>query len=277
MEKHSIRFPALAAVAMITLTVAPAAGAVVGADVVLTADATTVALTGEIYDDDTGVTLPARVLLDGRVVFTGDFVALDPLMGNQATDNPGWRILGGAPNGDNIGLEPTGALRFWDGSAWVAAVPAGERIRITGKVGSFTVTTTDVTTSGTAGDPITFIDPIVGGGIHAHQDFTLADGSGAAFPGAAVGAYAFEARLVGFTSLRPYTSRQTPSEPFLLAFNHGLAADAFDDAVEALAPAPRAPAVVPLPGAALALQALAAVLTGLGLLAWGHGRRHGRH
>lgn len=258
---------AMAAIAFGSLA-APAASGNIGFDVVLEADESAVRLTGNVYDDDTDLTVPARHLADGRAAFLSDFVTIDTLKGDQVTDNPGWRILGGAPDGDIIGLEPLAGLLFWDGAQWVSSVPAGERIRLTGKVGVTTITLTDVGAAGVDGDAVVLLEPITGGGIHSHQDFSLVDATGTVFPGAAIGAYAFEAQLVGFTSLIPYTPKQTPSESFFLVFNYGLAPAAFEEAVDALGAPPATPVPVPLP--ALLAGAIGVVATGLAL---GRGRR----
>lgn len=225
-----------------------------------------VLLTATANDDIcSGSQGPARQLADGRYVFTGDFLRINTLSGDQRTNFPGWRTAVTAdgahpPAGYDMLLFPSGSLQFWNGSEWVGTMPAGERIRI---LGSPIATVTEVTEGGIAGDAFVFIKESTASDIHAHRFFELTDATGTPFAGAAVGAYAFTARLGGDTD--PDFTPMTPSEEFLLAFNYGLSDGEFDAAVAALAtPAPPAPVRLPMPLPGLvAMFALMAIAAGV--------------
>jgi len=157
---------------------------------------------------------------DGSPVFEGDFG--DFAGGPFRTDDPGFDSGDGTfLAGTIINYTALGSLKYWNGSAWHATVPANEFVRMDGNLGEETFWTV----SGVTGD----ITGLVGqaganGKIHEHLDLRVGR-AGAGVP--AVGAYLFQLQLTA-------DNGYLPSMPYYMAMNRGLSVDAFETAVAAV-------------------------------------------
>lgn len=160
---------------------------------------------------------------DGSPIFESDFG--DFAGGPYSTDDPGYDSLPGTfAGGTIINYAALGALQFWNGTAWSAAVPGLEYVRLSGNLGE----DTRWTVGGVTGDATGLVGQAGGNGqLHEHLDMNVARSGGGA---PAVGAYLIQLQLT--------SSSLTASTPYYMAFNRGLSVEAFEAAVEALAPVP---------------------------------------
>ena len=179
---------------------------------------------------------------DGSAVFEGDLG--DFAGGPYATDDPGYDSEPGSfVVGTIINYAALGSLQFWNGTAWVAAVPGNEYIRLDGNLGE----ESRWTVAGVTGDSAGLIGQAgAGGNIHEHLDLRAARVGGGA---PAVGAYLIQLQLTadGYAS----------SDSYYLALNRGLSEAAFEAAVGALAPVPEPQTWALMLGGLLAIGALA--------------------
>jgi len=194
----------------------------------------------------------------GYQIFEGSFGMPQGLSGQirWATDDPGFDT--GEPGplqpGDNLSFRGLGGLKYWNGSSWVAASPQNEFVRVVDT--SFPANQINILSSGVMGGTGQIDVADAEGAIHQHIDFFLINNANAAADfgsPVATGAYLIQLQLLT-TTLVGGSPQYMDSDPFLIAFNRGLSADAFEASVHALA--------VPEPSAALML------LPALGLIAW---------
>lgn len=157
--------------------------------------------------------------LTGASIFEGDFG--DLAGGPYRTDDPGFDSEDGAFGaGTLLQYQAVGNLQFWNGSAWSAAVPLGEYVRLDGNLGE----ESRWTVGGIAGDASGLIGQAgATGKVHEHLDIRVArDTAGAP----SVGAYLIQ--------LQVQAEGYATSDPFFVVFNRGLAAPAFEGALQAL-------------------------------------------
>jgi hypothetical protein len=160
---------------------------------------------------------------DGKAVFEGDLG--DFSGGPYKTDDPGYDSAAGTfAGGAIINYAALGSLQFWNGTAWSSAVPGNEYIRLDGTFGE----DTRWTAAGVTGDLMGLVGQASGAGnIHEHLDMSAARVGGGV---PAIGAYLIQLQLTSAS----YAS----SDAYYLALNRGLSGEAFEMAVDALAPVP---------------------------------------
>lgn len=182
----------------------------------------------------------------GYSIFESDFG--DFAGGPYRTDDPGYDSVEGTfANLDIINYRALGSLWFWNGTSWGNSVTNAETIRLDGNYGEETFWST----AGVTGD----VSGLVGqagtdGKIHEHLDMRINAPVGS-LP--TTGAY--------FVTLQLTSDNYSSSDPFLIVFNNGLDAGAFELAVDAL--------VTPVPEP----ETYAMLLAGLGLIAFKLRRR----
>lgn len=160
-------------------------------------------------------------------LFEADFGDLGA--GLFATDDPGYDVdtaKGPLSAGHWLRFQPVGTLKFWNGSAWVASVPNGERIEMKDALDKV-ITFTPAGVSGGIG--------VIGaadsaGDVHEHVDVSIKDASGAL--GGTVGAY-----LVQLNIFESAANSDTPTAssdaPIKIVYNRGLESAAYEAAVSA--------------------------------------------
>ncbi|MEQ1638022.1 MAG: hypothetical protein ABL903_15165 [Methylococcales bacterium] len=163
-----------------------------------------------------------------QYVFEADFG--DLAGGLFATDDPGYDVdtaQGPLTVGNWLRFQPVGTLKYWNGSAWIASVPKGERIEIKDALDN----TITFTASGVSGGLGVIGAADNAGGVHDHIDMSIKDASGAL--GGRVGAYLIELNVY---ESAPNSEAPTavPGAPIKIAFNRGLDHEVFDLAVDAL-------------------------------------------
>lgn len=189
----------------------------------------------------------------GYRIFEGAFTTL--LSGNRwTTDDPGFDMEPGTLlPGEQLWVRGLDRLRTWNGSSWAAASPGNTFIRLRDIVEELVVfrpAGVATTAPGMTG----LIEAADAGGIvHQHLNFFLLNAaSDTTNSGAPVanGAYLIQLQLFS-TALEGGMPKYLDSDPFYIAFNRGLSAEAFEDAVHALAVPEPAAALMLLPGLAL--------------------------
>lgn len=178
---------------------------------------------GDVQPWKTGSTLNLN-----KYVFEADFGDLGG--GLFATDDPGYDVdiaKGPLTVGNWLRFQPVGTLKYWNGSAWIASVPKGERIEIKDALDN----TITYTASGVNGGLGVIGAADNAGGVHDHIDMSIKDASGEL--GGTVGAYLIELNVY---ESAPNSEAQTatPIAPIKIAFNRGLDHAVFDLAVAAL-------------------------------------------
>lgn len=177
---------------------------------------------GDVQPWKTGGTLNFN-----QYVFEADFGDLNG--GLFATDDPGYIVdtAKGPLIADNwLRFQPAGALKYWNGSAWIN-VPNNERIEIKDALDNIITYSVDGNSGGLG---------VIGaadkeGGIHEHIDISIKDASGAL--GGTVGAYLIELNIYE-SAPNSEVPTAVSSAPIKIAFNRGLEHQVFDLAVDAL-------------------------------------------
>lgn len=182
----------------------------------------------------------------GYAIFESDFGDLGG--GPFKTDDPGYDSVEGTfAHLDIINYKALGSLWYWNGASWGNSVVNGESIRLNGNLGEETFWTT----SGVAGDLTGLIGQAGSDGkIHEHLDMSVKAPVGFA---PTMGAY--------YVTLQLVSDNYTSSDPYLIVFNNGLSASAFESSIDAL--------VTPVPEP----ETYAMLLAGLGLIAFKLRRR----
>lgn len=171
-----------------------------------------------------------QIMTNGGV-FEGDFGDLPA--GLFATDDPGFDVdttKGALAVGNWLRYQAVGHLKFWNGSAWVANVPNGERIEIKDVLNS-PVTTISVT--GVSNPLGTIGAADAQGDVHQHiEQFSILNASNT--QGGTVGAYRIQLNLL---ETKPNSDKPlaVTAEPIALVFNRGMADKDFDVALAAAA------------------------------------------
>jgi len=160
----------------------------------------------------------------GYSIFEGTFTTL--LAGPRwRTTDPGFDSAAGTfQSTDMVHFGVWGTLAFWDGDSWESSAPKGEVIVIRDSLDE----TVTVSTTGIIATP-DFTGFISDGGptgtIHQHISYTLQTTPLGSQP--TVGAY-----RIGLQITSP---QYESSDPFYLVLNRGLATEAFEESVHALA------------------------------------------
>ncbi len=160
----------------------------------------------------------------GYAIFEGSFTTL--LGGPRwRTTDPGFDSMAGTfqPT-DMVYFSAWGSLAFWDGDSWESSAPKGEVIVVRDSMDE----TVTISTSGTVATPA-FTGFIADGGptgsIHQHLTFFLQTAAPLSQP--TIGAYRI--------GLQIDSPQYESSDPFYLVLNRGLASEAFEESVHALA------------------------------------------
>ena len=163
----------------------------------------------------------------GIPIFEG---ALNTLLAGPRyrTTDPGFVSEEGAFQGaDSFNLTPvlSSSLDFWNGVAWQDAVPRGETLTVRDSLDEDLVfTASGFSQSG--GFTGFLADGGTSGTLHQHISFTLG-AVPAGLPGPSVGAYRIALQLT--------SPQYSPSTPFYLVLNRGLATEAFEESIHAMA------------------------------------------
>lgn len=180
----------------------------------------------------------------GQVILNGEWFEADfgDLSGGlYRTDDPGYDAqteLGAFGSGNWLWFSGLNSLRYWSGSGWSTSVPNGEYVELTDALGN-----TSVFTASGVQNPSGVIGQFDStGDIHEHLDMAIRNASNAL--GGTAGAYWITLQL--FESLAESSTPllNSPSAPFHILLNRGLAHDDFELAVTAASAAP-----VPVPAA----------------------------
>lgn len=185
----------------------------------------------------------------GRAILEGEWPDSSLIsLRRYAVDEPGFDSMVGAFVADTeFNLSGWGSLSFWDGDSWESTIPGNATVTVAKFFDTFVFSGSGVTPAegfflGVAGPS---------GELHEHVNFILQ-----AFPANTEpthGAYRIGLQLSSPTL--------DASDPFYLVLNRGMAPEAFEESIHAMA--------VPEP------ESYALMLAGLGLLGWARRRRLG--
>ena len=159
--------------------------------------------------------------VNGLPIFEGDLG--DLAGGPYKTDDPGYDSpVGTFAVNAIVNYRALGSLSFWDGTSWTNAVPSGVALQLDGNGGE----TTQWTGSGVSGDVLGLIGQAGSDGkVHEHIDLSVTGANRTV-----AGAYLIQLQLV--------SDGLADSSPFYMAFNRGLSAPSFHQALDAITAVP---------------------------------------